>query len=140
MFCVLIAHTTVVCIIWNTRVVGIDMHLNTTSITLFYIGLFIYYPYKLTLLVTESDTIIDVHTIRLDCELNIMDSTSYCFISIQCWIWLITIIFEMKIVNLVKHYIIKIITILIHDENIRAQKFRYGNITWMIKWESHQGS
>ena len=37
-------------------------------------------------------------------------------------------------------YIIRIITILIHDENIRAQKFRYGNITWMIKWESHQGS
>ena len=98
MFCVLIAHTTVVCIIWNTRVVGIDMHLNTTSITLFYIGLFIYYPYKLTLLVTESDTINDVHTIRLDCELNIMDSTSYCFISIECCILLALIILEMKIV------------------------------------------
>ena len=122
MFCVLIAHTTVVCIIWNTRVVGIDMHLNTTSITLFYIGLFIYYPYKRTLLVTESDTIIDVHTIRLDCELNIMDSTSYCFISIQCCILLALIIFE-------KHYIIKIIIILIHDEHIREQKLSYCNIT-----------
>jgi len=98
MFCVLIAHTTVVCIIWNKRS-GIDMHLNTTSITLFYIGLFIYYPYKRTLLVTESDTIIDVHTIRLDCELNIMDSISYCFISIQCRILLALIIFEMKIVS-----------------------------------------
>lgn len=129
MFCVLIAHTTVVCIIWNTRVVGIDMHLNTTSITLFYIGLFIYYPYKRTLLVTESDTIIDVHTIRLDCELNIMDSTSYCFISIECCILLALIIFEMKIVHLVKHYIIKIIIILIHDEHIREQKFTYCNIT-----------
>ena len=132
MFCVLIAHTTVVCIIWNTRVVGIDMHLNTTSITLFYIGLFIYYPYKRTLLVTESDTIIDVHTIRLDCELNIMDSTSYCFISIQCCLSLVFIIFEMKIVIiifLVKHYIIKVIIILIHDEHIREQKFTYCNIT-----------
>ena len=134
MFCVLIAHTTVVCIIWNKRS-GIDMHLNTTSITLFYIGLFIYYPYKRTLLVTESDTIIDVHTIRLDCELNIMDSTSYCFISIQCCILLALIIFEMKIViiifftHLVKHYIIKFIIILIHDEHIRAQKFTYCNIT-----------
>ena len=122
MFCVLIAHTTVVCIIWNTRVVGIDMHLNTTSITLFYIGLFIYYPYKRTLLVTESDTITDVHTIRLDCELNIMDSTSYCFISIECCILLALIIFE-------KHYIIEIIIILIHDEHIREQKFTYCNIT-----------
>ena len=131
MFCVLIAHTTVVCIIWNKRS-GIDMHLNTTSITLFYIGLFIYYPYKRTLLVTESDTIIDVHTIRLDCELNIMDSTSYCFISIQCCILLALIIFEMKIVIiifLVKHYIIKVIIILIHDEHIREQNFTYCNIT-----------
>ena len=115
MFCVLIAHTTVVCIIWNTRVVGIDMHLNTTSITLFYIGLFIYYPYKRTLLVTENDTITDVHTIRLDCELNIMDSTSYCFISIQYCILLALLIFEIKIfliIFLVKHYIIKIIILI----------------------------
>ena len=128
MFCVLIAHTTVVCIIWNTRVVGIDMHLNTTSITLFYIGLFIYYPYKRTLLVTESDTIIDVHTIRLDCELNIMDSTSYCFISSQCCILLALIIFKMKIVSRETLYH-KIIIILIHDEHIREQKFTYCNIT-----------
>ena len=34
---------------------------------------------------------------------------------------------------LVKHYIIKIIIILIHDEHIREQKFTYCNITWMIK-------
>ena len=125
MFCVLIAHTTVVCIIWNTRVVGIDMHLNTTSITLFYIGLFIYYPYKRTLLVTESDTIIDVHTIRLDCELNIMDSITYCFISIQFWILFILLNFQMSR-ETVYH---KIIIILIHNEHIREQKFTSCNIT-----------
>ena len=42
--------------------------------------------------------------------------------------------------DFVKHYIIKIIIILIYDEHIREQKFTYGNNTWMIKWESHQGS
>ena len=124
MFCVLIAHTTVVCIIWNKRS-GIDMHLNTTSITLFYIGLFIYYPYKRTLLVTESDTIIDVHTIRLDCELNIMDSTSYCFISIECCILLALIILEMKIV----------LIIFLH---ISRETLYYKNYNYLNTWRTYQ--
>ena len=40
----------------------------------------------------------------------------------------------------IERYIIKIIIILTYDEHIREQKFTYGNNTWMIKWESHQGS
>ena len=77
--------------------------------------------------VTENDTIIDVHTIRLDCELNIMDSTSYRFISIQCCILLALTIFEMKIIFLLffTHF---------------SWKLYHKNYNYLNTWRTYQSA